>query len=240
MKLPKLDMPNYNDSLPVSGRNYTYRPYTVKEEKILLMGMQGDSVDDKMTAAYQIITICSDVNPKEDHPADVEWAYLKIRACSVGSSVEVNYNIAESSCKYPATYEEKCPKTIKAGFSIDAAYVVNLDEMEKHATRKNNTWIVRLSETVAVQMRVKVIDSFEHALYEMTDAVIDGDTVFNKSDFTKEEFAEFVDDLPSPATKKLKDFLSAAPVTAADIKTKCKVCGKDFEYNVRGLIGFLV
>lgn len=239
MKLPRLDIPNYVETLPMAGVDVTYRPYTVKEEKILMMGVQSDDAVDKINAVNQIVSNCSDLDVKTAHPVDLEWIFLKIRACSVASMVEVNYNVGQSECGGINSNIE-CPNVIKTAFDISQVYVANMEELKKFAIQKKDTWIVMLTDELGIQLKFKSIVNEISALYEMTETIIDGSEVYQKSDFSVEEFDEFIDDLPTPVTLGIKQFLELAPTTQVDIKARCPKCKKEFNHTATGVISFLV
>ena len=74
----------------------------------------------------------------------------------------------------------------------------------------------------------------------MLKSVIDGDNIIDKTDFTEEEFVNFIDELPPAILNKVVEFASATPYTSARVQARCKVCKKTFEYEAKGLINFLV
>lgn len=241
MKLPRLDLPRYSDTLPVSGRTISFRPYTVKEEKILLMAATSSNPSDKLQAVYQIVSNCSDINVVSDHPADIEWTFLQIRSCSVSSKVEVVYHIDKEECGAIDSTQTECPIDIKTAFDIGAVTVLNIEEMEKYATKaKGGGWVVPLAGDVSLHVIIKPTKSVETAMYELVEAIIEGEDVTPKELFTNEEFNDFIDDLPANATDNLKTFLKATPVTSATINARCHKCQKEFTYTVSGLLGFLV
>lgn len=241
MKLPRLDVPNYDATLPVSGQKIRYRPYTVKEEKILMMASQSDQPMDKINALNQIIANCSDVDPVEAHPTDVEWIFLQIRAVSVSPVVELNYTITPENCGADEEDRHNCPREIKTGFNINTDVTVeNIEEMSKHATLRTDGWVVRLSDNIGLLVKLRSAKAEDSALYEMVESIFDGDQIFAKSDFSLEEFNEFIDDLPTPNTKILKDFLDAIPYTQTRVVAVCHKCKKEFPYKATGVISFLV
>ena len=91
MSLPKLNVPKYKLKLPSDGRTVNYRPFLVKEEKLLLLATETGQQEDIVAAIKDIIVACSDIHDVDELPTfDIEFLFLQIRTKSVGESVEVS------------------------------------------------------------------------------------------------------------------------------------------------------
>ena len=91
MALPKLNVPKYKMKLPSDGRTVNYRPFLVKEEKLLLLATETGEQAEIVTAIKDIIRVCTDIQDVDDLPTfDIEFLFLQIRTKSVGESVEVS------------------------------------------------------------------------------------------------------------------------------------------------------
>ena len=91
MALPKLNVPEYNLKLPSSGKNVKYRPFLVKEEKLLYLAMESGEQKDMIDAVKNILTSCTSLRSLKDLATfDIEYLFLKIRTRSVGENVDVN------------------------------------------------------------------------------------------------------------------------------------------------------
>lgn len=239
MKLPKRDLPQYEDILPVSGIKYVFRPYTVKEERILMMSTSNPN--DKVMAVKQIVENCTDLDVSKLHPTDLEWVFLQLRKTSVSSLVEVMYNVKDECGLDKENPQGTCPLEIKTGFDISNAHVMSLDEINKLATpAKGGGWLLELDSDLYLHLEFIVPDGITNALYSMTKSIVDGDNVIAKEDFSEDEFSAFIDDLPPKIMAKIVEFISATPYTSAKVQTRCKVCKKTFEYEAKGLVNFLV
>ena len=92
MALPKLNVPQYNCKLPSTGAKVKYRPFLVKEEKLLFLAMETGEQEDMIDAVRNILSSCTDVrNVNKLATFDIEYLFLKIRASSVGESVGEYY-----------------------------------------------------------------------------------------------------------------------------------------------------
>ena len=93
MPLPKINTPTYDLTLPSTGKKIKYRPFLVREEKILIMAMESESMTEITNAIIQIIGDCiltKDVKVESLATFDIEYLFLNVRAKSVGETVEVN------------------------------------------------------------------------------------------------------------------------------------------------------
>ena len=91
MALPKLNVPKYKLKLPSDGRTVNYRPFLVKEEKLLLLATETGEQADLMSAIKTIITDCTDIKDLDSLATfDIEYVFLQIRGKSVGESVEIS------------------------------------------------------------------------------------------------------------------------------------------------------
>ena len=240
MKLPKRDLPQYEDTLPVSSLSYVFRPYTVKEERILMMAATAGPRD-KIMAIKQLVENCTGLDASKLHPTDLEWVFLQLRKTSVTSTVELKYNVKDECGFDPNTMAGTCPAEIMTGFDIGNAEVKSLGELEKLAKpAKGGGWLLELFDGVYLHLEFVTPDGKSNILYSMLKSVIDGDNIIDKSEFTEDEFINFIDELPPAILNKVVEFASATPYTSARVQARCKVCKKTFEYEAKGLINFLV
>lgn len=242
MKLPKRDLPRYDDVLPISGEKYTFRPYTIKEEKILMMSAAGSDGGDKVSAIKQVVGNCTNVNVDTVHPTDLEWAFLQLRKTSVSSLAEVMYTPLAGACGISPEEKRPCPKEFKAVFDIATAKTRSDIDINDVATpAKGGGWLLNVGDDLLFHMDVKVPDGDHSPLYQMLRSVIDGDNVIPKEDFSEEEFLEFMEDCLLPSgMAKIFDFVNSSPYTVATVEARCPTCRKSFSYEATGIIGFLV
>ena len=245
MKLPIRALPQYTVHLPASDITVTYRPHTVKEEQILNMASMSDTDADKMAAVFQICENCVEYDITKLFPAEVEYLFMKIKACSDSPKVPVVYMIDPELDENGENIHKDCGESITSAFDInkDVEVVLNKD-IEKYATRgKDGTWIVDLKDGLKMQVRVKaLIEVDDDSIYELVESIIDEveDTVmFKEVDFNKEEFIEWVGSLSSYAFEDFNNFMASTPSCVAHLNFKCK-CGKKIKEDETGVIRFLV
>lgn len=243
MKLPKRDLPEYTAELPLSGKEFTYRPYTVKEDKVLMMAAAGDNPKDKLHAVRQIVGNCTDLDISALHPTDFEWVFLQLRKVSVSPIVELVYNVGDGQCGLTVKSKGVCPSKLNAHFNINDV-IVDAHETDEDVAKpaKDGGWVISLGDNSSIHLSPTMPSTEgESLLYGMVKSIIDDGNVIPKSAFTEEEFETYLDEntLPSEMGNVLK-FITSLPVTRAEINTKCTVCNKTFTYEASGLIDFLV
>ena len=101
MALPKIETPSYSMVLPSKEGEIKFRPFTVKEEKILMMALQGQDTVDVVQALRDVIESCveSNIDIKKLTMFDIEYVFLQLRARSVGDTIQLTYSSPEDLCK---------------------------------------------------------------------------------------------------------------------------------------------
>ena len=190
MALPKLMHPTFELTVPSTNEKVSFRPFLVKEEKLLLMAKQGQERNDIGRVLKQIITNC-DVDSKLDVEKlasfDIEYLFLKIRSKTVNNLIELSYTDTEDEESYKFT--------------------VDLDTVEVTRT-EGHTNIIKLSDTSGLVMRyptIDVMDKFfngdeiENVLFYLIksclDQYYDGDKIITFKDHTKEEIDVLIESL---------------------------------------------
>jgi hypothetical protein len=245
MKLPKRELPIYTTYLPASDISVKYRPHTVKEEQILNMASMGDDDQEKLDAVFQICENCTEYDVATIFPAEVEYIFMKIKACSDTPKIPVVYNI--DPVIDPVTGINKhadCGDVISTTFDINTDVEIVMQDMDQFAKRnKDGSWIVDLQDGIKMQVRVKPLTEVnESSIYELVESIIDEveDTVMYKEiDFNSEEFTEWVSTMPSTAFSDFKKFMDNTPSCVAHLTFKCK-CGEVIEEDEYGVLRFLV
>jgi len=234
MALPKLESSKYTTILPSTGMPIDYRPYVVKEEKILMIAMESKDQKQIVKALTDVIGACVyNVDVKKLAMFDIETLFLKLRAKSVGENVELKL---------------KCTKCEEVHITD-----INLDDVTiKNAVKEECT--VMLTPTVGIQLRYPSVYDLEK-YDEATLATIDGvvslitdctEQIFTESDvYTTEnegraEIQDFIDNLSSKQFMLLTNFLRDMPVLTHDIAFNCESCGTLNKLNLKGIQSFFM
>lgn len=215
MTLPKIQQPLFTMVQPSTGKEVTYRPFLVAEEKILLIAQQSDSDKDITLAIKQILNNViqnTDFDPKNLTTFDLEIMFLKLRAKSVNNVVEVSFIDREDNKQYD--------------FSI------NLDEIEIIFDPDNNPRIA-INENVGIIMRYPTIDMLaelpddidyleivDQLVIKCISKVYTEDTVYAAEEYTPEEMKEFIDSLDVNTYDKIRNFFITLPKISHKLKYK--------------------
>lgn len=205
MPLPKIELPLYELTLPSNGKKVKFRPFTVKEEKILLTAQQSKDPEQIILAIKQIVN-----NSIQDYDIDklalfdLEYLLINIRSKSVDNNVE--FEIED-----PDTKE-------KVKLTLDLQNV-KVHRDEKHTNK------IQVDDKYTLFLKYPTVDDFAEILnkenlspdesYEILISCIDmlasEDEVYNFKDFTKKQVDEFIESLHSDVTKKIKLFFDTMP-----------------------------
>ena len=206
MALPKIDKPLFEMLVPSQKRQVKFRPFVVKEEKILLIAQQSGQEKDMVRAIKQILDNCvqdEKFNVDDLTTFDLEYLFLKLRAKSVNNIIEVSYRDVEDDKVYD--------------FQID------LDEVEMLEQGKvdNN---IKITDKVGVVMKYPSIDIVENVPDDLPaaelveylvrsciDVIYDEDAVYPAKECTQEELTEFIESLDIETFVKIREFFDNLP-----------------------------
>ena len=235
MALPKIDVPIFEMTLPSTSKQIKYRPFLVKEEKILLIAMQSGESSAMIEAVKQIISNCviDDINVDELSLFDIEYMFLNLRARSIGEKVDLRYRcnniVNEEKCNFVSEYQVDL-LTIRPKFTEGHTNKIQLTDKigvlltyPKFTTFSKATKLETNDET-AFDI---VLDSIE--------AVYDDEEVHYAKDTSKQEMRDFLDSLSTEHLKKLEEFFDTMPKIEEHVHCKCPKGNHEEEIIVRGL-----
>ena len=220
MSLPKLNTPVYEATLPSTNKVIKYRPFLVKEEKILLTAMEDGSEKTISNAVNQIIKNCvqGNIKVKELPTFDIEYLFLRLRAKSVGEKVTIGLK------PYPCSQNqgEICNNTTEVEINLEEVKVV---KNEKHTTK------IMLDDNVGIKMsypdlsilgqKNTDVESGLKLIKDSIEMIFTNEETFDRSSFTQKELDEFFDSLTTDQFAKIKDFFDTMPVLKHTVKYKC-------------------
>lgn len=250
MKLPKRTLPRYTVTLPATGVDVKYRPHTVKEEQILDMAQMSDKEQDKIDAVFQIVENCVDYDISKIFPAEAELLFMKIRATSDTAKVPIIYTVTPEFDKDGNNIHENCAPEIKSTFDIDKDISIEFDEEKLNQYGKktpDGAWLIDIGAGVSVAVRIKPLNKIDDdAIYELIEYIVVDDEELGENnisykgiDYTKDEFIEWVNELPSNAFTNFTKFLEHTPRCTAKLRFEC-TCGQVIEEEESGILRFLV
>lgn len=232
MALPKISLPLFDIQIPSTGKNVQYRPFTVKEEKILLIAQESRDFDQIITAVKQIINNCvNGVDVDSLAMFDLEYLLINLRSKSVNNEIQFAINDPDTKEKVSLT----------------------LDISDIKITRKeNHTRLIQLDKDIYIKMRYPSINelsaiaksknNFENLFKIMIsciESVIEGDSVSNIKDFSEEDIAEFVNSFSGKHIEAIKTFFETMPTLRYEVKYK-NSNGDDKTFVVEGMETFFI
>ena len=235
MALPKLTTPTYELEVPSSDEKISYRPFLVKEEKILLLAMESKDNAQIINAVKDIVSSCTfeKVDVSTMPMFDMEYIFLNIRAKSVGEVSKLKL---------------LCPDDKKTYADVE----LDLTEVEVQVD-DNHTNKIELTDDMGMIMTYPTIDSFLESGIEAVNAnnMLDvigscvlqiyeekGEKVYQAKDQTKKELTEFIESMNSSQFKKLQSFFDTMPKLTHTIKVKNPKTKKTSDVKLTGLNDF--
>ena len=219
MPLPTIATPTYELELPSTGKKVKYRPFLVKEEKLLVLALETESTKDITTAIKNVLKNCIQTRgiKVENLPTfDIEYLFLNIRGKSVGEDIEVNLICPDDDVT-------QVPTTI----NIDD---IQIQKDEKHTTK------IKLDDSLMMEMKYPSLDQFIRSNFDFTedsnvdqsfeliaaciDKIYNEEEVWSTSDCTKKEVRDFLEQMNSMQFKEIEKFFETMPKLSHSIKIK--------------------
>ena len=237
MPLPKISTPTYELELPSTGQEIKYRPFLVREEKLLVLALESEDVKQITNAIKNVIKNCIETKgiKVESLPTfDIEYLFLNIRGKSVGEEIEVNI-----IC--PDDEDTTVPVTI----DIDSIKVQKSDDHTNH---------IKIDDSIMIEMRYPSLDQFIKSNFDFTtnnamdqsfdliascvDKIYTEEEVWSSADVTKKEIIEFLDQMNSSQFKKIENFFDTMPKLSHKVNVVNPNTGVESEVVLEGLSSF--
>ena len=233
MALPKMDLPTYELEVPSTKKKIKFRPFLVKEEKVLLMALETDDEKNIKNAVFELLKACISTRIKLENLAsfDLEYIFLNIRAVSVGEIVQMNITCQDDN-------------------ETQIKYNLNLTDVNVIFPKGHDSKIM-LTDTLGVIMKYPSFDGFIQGQFtnnkefdvikviaESIDQIFEGEEVYDESTTSKKEFVQFVEGLTTPQLEKIQEFFETAPRLEHSFKVTNPNTGKESDYTLRGLASF--
>ena len=245
MALPKIAAPTYELTIPSTGEKVKYRPFLVKEEKVLLLAMEDGSVAAMTKAMRDIISACTEGEVKLNDlaPFDLEYFFLQLRGKSIGDTIDLTFNKpANLEC---GKGEKDCRQTCMISINIDDI-AVDSSKIKDSKIELTDTIGVKLNypqlETVSkyagtLGVNMKSEDIFK-LINECIEYIWDEDEIFKAKDSTKKELTEFIESLSTDQFSKIRDYFEGMPRLKHTIEWKCPKCDKKTPMLLEGIDAF--
>jgi len=238
MPLPKINTPTYDLTLPSTGKKIKYRPFLVREEKILIMAMESENMSEITNAIVQILSDCivsKDIKVESLSTFDIEYLFLNVRAKSVGETVDVNITCPDDG-------------VTQVEMSID------IDSIKVQKTRGHKN-IIKLDDELSMKLKYPSLDQFVENNFETEkgeseigqslamitsciEMIYNQEESWEASDYSKKEMNEFIEQLNTKQFKQIEKFFATMPKLSHTIAVKNPETGVESEVVLEGLASF--
>ena len=238
MSLPKLNVPVYETVLPSTEKVIKYRPFLVKEEKVLLTAMEDGKTETIMNAVKQVLKNCiqSKIDLDKLPTFDLEFLFLRLRAKSVGE--EVTIGLKPWGC--PQNNGELCNKTTEVKVNLEEVKVI---KDEKHSSK------IMLDDNVGIKMRYPDISKINidtgndmetgmKMIHQSIDMIFTSEETHERDTISEKELEDFIDSLNTEQFAKIRTFFDTMPQLKHTAKYTCSTCGEEKETTITGLNSF--
>tara|TARA_B100000427_G_scaffold327409_1_gene338084 strand:+ start:319 stop:1035 length:717 start_codon:yes stop_codon:yes gene_type:complete len=236
MPLPQINTPTYELVLPSTGKKIKYRPFLVREEKILIMALESEDMQQISTAIVDTLSQCiltKGVKVEKLATFDIEYLFLNIRAKSVGETVEVGITCPDDG-----------QTQVQQEIEIDSIKV------KKDRSHKNS---IKLDDTLSMKMKYPSMDQFIASNFDQNydnvdttlgmiigciDMIYNEEESWNASESTDKELSEFIEQLNTKQFKLIEKFFSTMPKLTHTIKVTNPETKVESEVVLEGLAAF--
>ncbi len=241
--LPKIDVLIYELKLISTGKPVRFRPFLVKEQKLLLMASQSEDPKDALNVVKQISKNCilDDIDVETLPVFDLEYIFLNLRARSVNEVVNLQYRCNN---KVSDEKEEKVCGSLEK-------FEVNLLEILPDKN-PNHTKKIMLNDKLGIMMKYPTFETVAglkgqneneilmELLTKCIDHIFDSDQIYYAKDVSEDELVEFIDNLQQKDLEKIQQFFETTPKIKKNLNFNCRKCGYKENIVVEGLQNFFI
>lgn len=234
MALPKLEVPKYMMTVPSTGNEIKFRPFLVREEKLLLLAMEEQTDTATHNAVLDLVHSCTfgDLGKKSDPMFDIEYAFIKIRSKSVSETIDVRLLCPDDG----ETYVDK-------SIDIEDIQILMDDEHSSHVKLTDTLAIDFTYPTIDTTLKSTKIESETERVFFIIKSCVQtinfGEDSYNIVDISKKELNEFVDSLTQEMFEKLQSFFSTMPKLRHVLDVENPKTGVVSQVALEGLGDFL-
>ena len=235
MALPQVVLPTYELEIPSNGKKIKYRPFVVKEEKLLLLALETNDEKQIEEAVKTTLKGCIQTRVKIENLAifDLEYIFLQIRAVSVGEIVEMKVTCKDDN-------------TTKVQYNLNLSEV-NVIKPEGHSNK------IMLSDDMGVIMKYPQWNDFIigsvmgqspsaegiiEIIADCVDQIFDGEDVYDSSTTSKKEFVQFIENLTNTQFEQIQEFFQSCPRLEHKFTVINPNTGEPSEFVLSGLSNF--
>ena len=251
MGLPTITVPKYSLTLPSSGKEIKYRPFLVKEEKILLIAMESEDEKQIMDATTTVIKNCvfGDIDIDTMPLFDIEYIFLWLRAKAKGEIVELKYTCPE------------CSNSIDLKFNVEDVKIKKVNKQANKIELTESLGVVLKYPNMITQSQIDQLDDNESEIEKTfktiqycIDYIYDKESTYPAKDHTEQELTVFLESLTDEQFQKISKFFENVPTLNHKVQLECKnkikgddkkkekpkICGYKEDIVLEGLASFFV
>lgn len=256
MALPLAKFPTYNITVPSTGQEIKFRPFLVKEQKIILQSIEFKDAENFINAILNIVDSCTfnKLDIAKCTMYDIDYLFLHIRARSIGEEVPVTYKcmaIIEKIDEDTEEYSnEVCNTKINVALDLTKIRVTSPPDFdEKRLIMVDDNLGMKLkSPNFENYKRLEKVDNIgkmfsvtERFIFDCVENIFDEKSVMLPNrDFFEADFIEFLENLPTVAVQKINDFFNSMPHISLNVVVRCPKCGSTDYIELRSLDDFFV
>ena len=234
MALPQVSLPTYELEVPSTGKTLKYRPFVVKEEKLLLLALESEDEKQIEDATKTLLKNCITSRVKLEDLAlfDLEYIFLNIRAVSVGEVVEMLL-----------TCEDDGETQVRYDLNLTAVEVFKPEDHSSKIMLSDEMGVIMKYPSFEEFVKVSIIgkdtsDEVIDIMGKCIDQIFDGEEVYDSSTTSKKEFVEFVENLTNKQFDDVQNFFTEMPVLKHEIKLTNPNTGVENTFVIQGLSNF--
>jgi predicted RNA-binding Zn-ribbon protein involved in translation (DUF1610 family) len=238
MALPIISTPTYETTIPSNGTTVQFRPFLVKEEKILLLALESADKKGQYRALKQILKNCilSPIDPNKLTVFDVEYLFIQIRGKSLGETLD--------------------PVVVCPNCGSQGKIKINLADIEvNHKNKMETPYKVMLSDKIGITLvypNMEMVEDIDpdaavgsgdtetvfKIIAKCIDMIFDGDETFDPKGYSEKEIIQFIEGTPTENFKKIIDFISNMPRVEKEVHFRCPKCQTEKHMILRGVEDF--
>ena len=231
MGLPTIAVPQYSLTVPSTKKKIKFRPFLVKEEKILLIAMESENQEQIVDATKTTLQNCifGDVNVSDLSTFDIEYIFLQLRGKAKGEDIELKFECPD------------CKGEMVNSINIDTIKIIQQDGHDNNIRITDDLGVVMKYPNIDLQSKIETdtkdknnIDTLFYTIIQCIDYIYDKETTYSSKDHTEKEITDFVESLTDAQFQKMSKFFETMPTLKHEIELHCtnKVKGKGKEKKI--------
>jgi len=231
MALPIQAAPKYKTVLPVSKKTVEYRPFLVKEQKILLIAQETEDQEQIVSSVKNLLLSVTEgeVDPNNLTAVDMEWLFLKVRAVSIGESSKISVKCGH--CDFSTPVELDLNDVVVEGEVPEDNRIMLSDIVGVKVSLPTMTVLEKVSSLPQSEQLFGLLKS-------SIEMIFDQENVYYVSEIEPEDLDDFIDSLTFQQLSNLGEYFDNAPRLVIDVSFQCGDCGKQNTKELQGLQNF--